>query len=59
MNRRNPAARQPGSPAIECKGCGKEIDPRDFSRGSATQGGYCGLMCALKDADGELEEGST
>lgn len=38
-------------PAIECDGCGRELDPRDFSRNNGTRGGYCGLVCKMRDAN--------
>lgn len=45
-------ANRPGSPALECPGCGEEIDPRDVDRGSVTESGYCGLICAMTNSDG-------
>jgi hypothetical protein len=41
---------------LVCPGCGDEIDPRDASRGTVTENGYCGLMCAMRDAEGDYDD---
>lgn len=45
-----------GRSSYTCQGCGEEYDPRKHDVGNATTDGrYCGLMCALDDADGDEE----
>lgn len=47
----------PTANAHVCPGCGEEYDPRAEDRGmNTTESGYCGLMCALADADGEYDD---
>jgi hypothetical protein len=47
-----PHAGRSSRSSYTCEGCGEEYDPRKHDRGTATQDGrYCGLMCALEDAD--------